>query len=155
MWWRGGDDQRFTSRKNIGLPAHCIKPDLTGSIKTLTSTDVCQSEVGPNANLACSLGASLWSSAVALFAAVTLLFPAAAQAEAVVAAEAQLSIVPVPNGDPAHKVVSDSESNTIVVDTFAGAWSCDVLITKSSSAGVPLWTNRYNEPPNSDDQATA
>jgi hypothetical protein len=60
--------------------------------------------------------------------------------------------------DAASKVVTDAADNVIVAGTTwrtqTGSGS-DMLIIKYSGAGVPLWTNRYDEPGNSRDVANA
>ena len=56
--------------------------------------------------------------------------------------------------DQAQKVVLDSSGNVIVAGSSdAGVNGSDWLIIKYSSAGVPLWTNRYNGPDNGVDGA--
>ena len=58
--------------------------------------------------------------------------------------------------DRALKVVTDHAGNVIVAGfTYDGITGQDMLVIKYSSVGVPLWTNRYNGPANSDDQANA
>ena len=58
--------------------------------------------------------------------------------------------------DQAKAVVVDGSNNVIVTGYSVGAGSYpDYLTIKYSSAGVPLWTNRYNGPGNSWDQANA
>jgi hypothetical protein len=58
--------------------------------------------------------------------------------------------------DQAWKMVTDSGGNVIVAGyTSTGITGYDWLIIKYTGAGVPLWTNRYNGPGNSDDQARA
>jgi hypothetical protein len=50
----------------------------------------------------------------------------------------------------------DTNSNVYVTGTSTGSGSLlDFLTIKYSSAGTPLWTNRYNGPANGDDQAQA
>src|SRR5207249_1504956 len=58
--------------------------------------------------------------------------------------------------DQARKVVIDNAGNVIVAGyTDERITGRDMLVLKYSGAGVPLWTNRYNGPANSDDQAQA
>ncbi len=58
--------------------------------------------------------------------------------------------------DAAIAVAVDSSNNVIVTDASIGSGSgCDYATIKYSSAGVPLWTNRYDGPGNSNDVATA
>ena len=61
------------------------------------------------------------------------------------------------NGDDyAYAVAVDGSNNVIVTGYSTGSGSgYDYATIKYSSAGVPLWTNRYNGPGNSDDEATA
>jgi uncharacterized delta-60 repeat protein len=56
----------------------------------------------------------------------------------------------------AYAVVVDGINNVIVTGKSMGALNnYDYATIKYSSAGVPLWTNRYNGPGNFTDQATA
>src|ERR1051325_11130519 len=58
--------------------------------------------------------------------------------------------------DGANAVVVDSSNNAIVTGFSTGSGSSEDYATiKYSSAGVPLWTNRYNGPGNADDGANA
>jgi hypothetical protein len=59
--------------------------------------------------------------------------------------------------DYAYKVVTDAAGNVIVAGSTDNNQfgSADMLVIKYSGAGVPLWTNRYNGPGNSDDRASA
>jgi uncharacterized delta-60 repeat protein len=58
-------------------------------------------------------------------------------------------------GDYPAEVAVDSDGNIIVAASSDGALSgLDFVTIKYSSAGVPLWTNRYNGPGNYRDQAT-
>jgi CTP:phosphocholine cytidylyltransferase-like protein len=55
-----------------------------------------------------------------------------------------------------HAVAVDSSNNVIVTGSSTGIGSgYDYATIKYSSAGVPLWTNRYNGPVNGDDEAYA
>ena len=60
------------------------------------------------------------------------------------------------NGDDdANAVAVDGSDNVIVTGIrLAAATTIDYATIKYSSAGVPLWTNRYNGPGNSHDYAT-
>jgi uncharacterized delta-60 repeat protein len=58
--------------------------------------------------------------------------------------------------DEAYALAVDSSNNVIVTGASAGSGSgSDFLTIEYSSAGVPLWTNRYHGPGNSSDTATA
>jgi uncharacterized delta-60 repeat protein len=58
--------------------------------------------------------------------------------------------------DRARAVALDGSNNVIVTgDSTGSAGTTDYATVKYSSAGVPLWTNRYNGPGNSSDQAVA
>jgi uncharacterized delta-60 repeat protein len=61
------------------------------------------------------------------------------------------------NGDDEAVAVASDASNNVVVTGFSngGGSSYDYATLKYSSAGVPLWTNRYNGPGNGPDEATA
>jgi uncharacterized delta-60 repeat protein len=53
-------------------------------------------------------------------------------------------------------VAVDSSGNVVVTGTsYGGSSFGDYATIKYSSAGVPLWTNRFNGPTNSDDRASA
>jgi uncharacterized delta-60 repeat protein len=59
-------------------------------------------------------------------------------------------------GDLAYAVAVDGSNNVIVTGySDGGGYNYDYATIKYSSAGVPLWTNRYNGPGNSDDYAQA
>jgi uncharacterized delta-60 repeat protein len=58
--------------------------------------------------------------------------------------------------DLAYAVAVDGSNNVIVTGTSTGSgFDFDYATIKYSSAGVPLWTNRYIGPGNGDDKATA
>ncbi len=58
--------------------------------------------------------------------------------------------------DFAYAVAVDGSNNVIVTGySDGGEYNYDYATIKYSSAGVPLWTNRYNGPGNSDDYAQA
>jgi hypothetical protein len=63
---------------------------------------------------------------------------------------------PAHYGDGATAVAVDASNNVVVAgDSNGGGSSYDYATIKYSSAGVPLWTNRYNGPGNGDDYAYA
>jgi len=88
--------------------------------------------------------------------AVCLLLPALAHAETVVQAWAQRYNGPE-NGISAAKAMAVDGSNNVVVTGYSSGNGSDYdyATIKYSAAGVPLWTNRYNGPLNTNDQATA
>jgi hypothetical protein len=60
--------------------------------------------------------------------------------------------------DKAQAMVVDGSNNVIVTgysDVSAWSFAYDYATIKYSSAGVPLWTQRYNGPGNGQDQASA
>ena len=60
------------------------------------------------------------------------------------------------NSDYAYAMAVDGSNNVIVTGQSGGSGSsADYLTIKYSSAGVPLWTNRYNGPGNDSDWASA
>ncbi|MEK7706725.1 MAG: SBBP repeat-containing protein, partial [Verrucomicrobiota bacterium] len=58
-------------------------------------------------------------------------------------------------GDYCRAAVVDGDGNVFVTGGSSGSSSTDYLTIKYSSAGVPLWTNRFNGPGNSSDYAYA
>ena len=93
---------------------------------------------------------------VAWLLVIFLLLPAATRAETPVRAWLQPYNGPGNGDDVANAVVVDGSNNVIVVGTSTGSGSYwDYATVKYSSAGVPLWTNRYNGPANSNDEANA
>src|SRR5688572_5939309 len=78
-----------------------------------------------------------------------------AQAQSAVQAWVQRYNGAAETGDRAHRIVVDTSGNVIVVGYSDDLRNRDWLILKYSGAGLPLWTNRYNGPGNSDDQAKA
>ena len=63
---------------------------------------------------------------------------------------------PANDYDTPYAAAVDGEGNVFVTGTSAGNGSCDDYATiKYSSAGVPLWTNRYDGPGNGCDAAYA
>jgi len=63
---------------------------------------------------------------------------------------------PANDDDRAAALAVDDSNNVIVTGySYGNGSSADYLTIKYSSTGVPLWTNRYNGPANSSDQATA
>src|SRR5262245_51198141 len=60
------------------------------------------------------------------------------------------------NGDDrASALAVDGSGNVFVTGASFSGSSDDFATIKYSSAGVPLWTNRYNGPGNGDDRASA
>src|SRR5438093_269068 len=58
--------------------------------------------------------------------------------------------------DVPQKIVADAGGNVIVTGySFGGGRFGDYATVAYSSAGVALWTNRYNGPGNDNDEATA
>ncbi len=62
---------------------------------------------------------------------------------------------PANGDDQASAVVVDTTNNVIVTGVSGSAPNGDFVTIKYSSAGAPLWTNRYNGPANGDDYAWA
>jgi uncharacterized delta-60 repeat protein len=87
---------------------------------------------------------------------IFLLLPALTHAETPVQAWVQRYNGPGNGLDEAKAVAADGSNNVIVTGYSLGNGSGnDYATLKYSSAGVPLWTNRYNGPGNSDDYAWA
>jgi uncharacterized delta-60 repeat protein len=88
---------------------------------------------------------------------IFLLFPALTRAETAVQAWVQRYNGPGNGNDDATAVAVDGSNDVIVTGYSYGSGSGnDYLTIKYSSAGVPLWTNRYNGAPgNGYDRATA
>ena len=85
-----------------------------------------------------------------------LLLPASAPAETAVQAWAQRYHGPANGDNWGYAVTVDSSNNVIVTGYSAGSGSGEDYATiQYSSAGVPLWTNRYNGPGNYTDNAEA
>src|ERR1039457_4761167 len=101
-----------------------------------------------------SMKPALRSLAVAWPLELLLLFPALMRAETAVQAWVQRYDGP---GNEACAVAVDGSNNVIVTGwSYGGNGSSDDYATiKYSSAGVPLWTNRYNGPGNGGDLAYA
>jgi len=64
------------------------------------------------------------------------------------------------NGNDSSCAVAVDGSNNVIVTGYSAAngsvpFNYDYVTIKYSNTGVPLWTNRYNGPGNSDDNATA
>ena len=59
------------------------------------------------------------------------------------------------SGDDQAKAVAVDSSGNVLVTGHSMAASLDYVTIKYSGAGVPLWTNRYDGPANSDDRAVA
>ncbi|MCU0782859.1 MAG: PKD domain-containing protein [Verrucomicrobia bacterium] len=91
-----------------------------------------------------------------MLASLLWLFPVLTRAETAVEAWVQRYNGPGNSSDSAEAVAVDGSNNVIVTGTSAGSGSAfDYATIKYSSDGVPLWTNRYNGPGNSDDNARA
>src|ERR1035437_5353986 len=88
--------------------------------------------------------------------AICLLLPALAHAETVVQAWAQSYNGPT-NGTHEAKAMAVDGSNNVVVTGYStgSGGDYDYATIKNSSAGLPLWPNRYNGPLNTNDQASA
>ncbi|MEI7900464.1 MAG: hypothetical protein WCK89_09425, partial [bacterium] len=88
--------------------------------------------------------------------AIFLLFPALTHGE--IAAQAWVNRYDGSgHGDDSAVALAVDGSNNVIVAGFSlgSGSSYDCLTVKYSSAGVSLWTNRYNGPANSDDRALA
>jgi len=59
------------------------------------------------------------------------------------------------SSDQAFALALDANGNVVVTGFSFGSAGPDCVTIKYSSAGVPLWTNRYNGPANGSDQAVA
>ena len=82
-----------------------------------------------------------------LLACLLGLFPALTRAETAVQAWVQRYNGPGNGDDHATAVAVDGSNNVIVTGYSTGSGSgYDYATIKYSSAGVPLWTNRYNGP---------
>jgi hypothetical protein len=57
--------------------------------------------------------------------------------------------------DVANAIAVDTNGNAFVTGYSGNGFSTDFATIKYSSAGVPLWTNRYNGPANNSDLAKA
>jgi hypothetical protein len=91
-----------------------------------------------------------------LLACFLCLLPALTRAETPVEAWVQRYNGPGNNEDEARAVAADTNGNVFVTGTSYGAGSdSDFATIAYSSAGAPLWTNRYNGPENYDDEAMA
>jgi uncharacterized delta-60 repeat protein len=88
--------------------------------------------------------------------AVCLLLPALAHAETVVQAWAQ-RYNGLENGISLAKAMAVDGSNNVVVTGYSSGNGSDYdyATIKYSAAGMPLWTNRYNGPGNTNDQPAA
>src|ERR1051325_8585353 len=85
---------------------------------------------------------------------ISLLLPALARGETAVQAWVQRYNGPANTDDYARAVALDGSNSVIVTGTSWGIGSFDDYVTiKYSNTGVALWTNRYNGPGNSYDQA--
>ena len=85
-----------------------------------------------------------------------LLLPALTRAETGVQTWVQRYNGPGNGDDEAYAIAVDGGSNVIVTGrSSGGASGYDYATIKYSSAGVPLWTNRYNGPGNGDDEPSA
>ena len=88
--------------------------------------------------------------------AICLLLPTLTRGETTVQAWAQRYHGPGSGTDSAVAVATDS-SNSVIVTGYSdgGGSTYDYATIKYSSAGAPLWTNRYNGPANTVDIAQA
>jgi hypothetical protein len=87
---------------------------------------------------------------------ISVLLPALAHSEVPVHAWLQRYSGPENGDDRATAVAVDSSNKVIVTGYSTGSGSVyDYATIKYSSAGIPLWTNRYNGPASNDDQPTA
>jgi hypothetical protein len=85
-----------------------------------------------------------------------LLLPALVRAETAVQAWVQRYSGPGNGNDYAHALAVDSSNNVVVTGySDSGGGNYDYATIKYSSAGVPLWTNRYDGPENGPDEAVA
>jgi hypothetical protein len=84
------------------------------------------------------------------------LLPGLARSETAVQAWVQRYNGPGNGDDQPYAMAMDNSNNVIVTGySIASGGDADYATINYSSAGVPLWTNRYNGPANSDDKATA
>ena len=87
---------------------------------------------------------------------ICLLLPALTRAETAVQAWVQRYNGPGNSDDQASAMAVDGSNNVIVTGyTYLNSTNTDYVTIKYSSAGVPLWTNRYNGPGNGEDDAWA
>jgi hypothetical protein len=87
---------------------------------------------------------------------IILLLPALTRAETAVQAWVQRYNGPGNGVDEPTTMAVDGSNNVIVTGYSSGSGGyADYATIKYSSAGVPLWTNRYHGPGNGDDQAWA
>jgi len=93
---------------------------------------------------------------LANLAALLCLLPAQARAETAFQAWVRRYNGPGNGDHQATALAVDGSNNVIVTGYSTGSGSdWDYATIKYSSAGVPLWTNRYNGPGGGDDQANA
>jgi hypothetical protein len=89
-------------------------------------------------------------------ASLVCFFPAPTRAETPVQAWIQRYNGPGNNTDVAQAVAVDGSNRVIVTGySYGGSSGSDYATIQYSSAGVPLWTNRYNGPGNGSDSAVA
>jgi hypothetical protein len=87
---------------------------------------------------------------------IFLLLPALTRAETAIQAWVQRYNGPGNGNDQAAAMAVDHSNNVIATGYSMGSGSYnDYATVKYSSAGVPLWTNRYNGPGNSEDHPYA
>jgi len=86
---------------------------------------------------------------------IFLLLPALTRAEAGAQAWVRRYNEPGNTDDQARAVVVDGDNNVVVTGSSSSGTNADYVTIKYSSAGVPLWTNRYNGPKNGADNAKA
>ncbi len=85
-----------------------------------------------------------------------LLLPVLTRAETAIQTWVQRYNGPANSWDQANAVAVDGSNNVIVAGYVTGGSSAfDYMTIKYSSAGLPLWTNRYNGPANGSDYGNA
>jgi hypothetical protein len=92
---------------------------------------------------------------VGLMVGIPCLLPPLTRAETAVQAWVQRYNGPANSLDYAFAVAIDGSNNVIVTGISYSSSGSDYATIKYSGAGVPLWTNRYHGPGNSNDLAYA